>query len=245
VKRFVSLATGVLVAAIVWPSAVFAVTSSSSSYQVNESAFSSGSGIDSNSASYNARGSAGDLGVGEAGSASYNAFAGPISPSEEYLELNVTAGTTDLGTINTTTTGSGVSSFYVRTYINGGYVVKTMSNPPTNGSKTLTGMAALAASSQGTEQFGINLVANTSPIAQGTAPSKQPNSTFANGIAATGYDTTNQYKYVVGDTIAQSDTVGRAWGQTNYTISYIANASPVTVGGLFSMVHDIVCLPTY
>lgn len=243
-KRLATFVSGALTVLLCWPSFALAVTSSSSSYQVNESAFSSGSGIDSNSASYNARGSAGDLGVGEAGSTSYGAFAGPISPSDEYLELNITGGIVDLGTINTTTTGTGSSTFYVRTYINSGYVVETMSNPPTNGTKTLTGMPSAAASSQGTEQFGINLVANTSPVAQGAAPSLQPNSTFANGIAATGYDTTNTYKYVVGDIIARSGS-GRAWGQTNYTISYIANAGPITTGGLFSMNHDIVCIPTY
>lgn len=231
-------------AALCWPSFALA-QSSSSSYRVNESAFSSGSGIDSNSASYNARGSAGDLGIGEASSASFAAFAGPINPSEEYLELNITGGTVDLGTINTTTTGTGSSTFYVRVYMNGGYVIKTLSNPPTNGSKTLTGMAAAAASSQGTEQFGINLVANTGPVAQGANPSLQPNSGFANGEAASGYDTTNNYKYVVGDTIAQSAAGTRAWGQTNFTLSYIANAGPVTVGGTFSMNHDIICIPTF
>ncbi len=247
-KRVFQLVSGVLTVLLCWPSLAMAVTSTSTSYQVNESAFSSGSGINSNSASYNARGSAGDLGVGEANSTNYSAFAGPISPSDEYLELNITGGTADLGTISTGTTGTGSSTFYVRTYINGGYVVETMSNPPTNGTKTLTGMAVAAASTAGTEQFGINLVTNTTPVAQGAAPAVQPNGspfgTYANGIAATGYDTTNTYKYVVGDIIARSGT-GRAWGQTNFTISYIANAGPITTGGLFSMNHDIVCIPTY
>lgn len=242
---------GISVLIIALGGRTFAVTSSSSSYQVNESAFSSGSGINSNSASYNARGSAGDLGVGEAGSTNYSAYAGPISPSEEYLELNVTGATVNLGTLNTTTTGIGSSTFYVRTYINGSYVVKTMSPTPTNGTRSLAAMSTAAASSQGTEQFGINLVANTSPTngsfpaGVGANPSLQPNSNFANGIAATGYDTANTYKYVIGDTIAQSGPTGKAWGQTNFTISYIANVNAVTTGGLFSVDHDIVLLATF
>lgn len=243
-KRYAKIVSELLTVLMFWPSFALASPSTSTNYQVNESAFSSGSGIDSNSASYNARGSVGDLGVGEANSTSYGAFAGPISPEDEYLELNITNGTVNLGTINTTTTGTGTSTFYVRTYINGGYVIVTMSPPPTNGTKTLAGMASTALSSQGTEQFGINLVANTLPVVQGANPSQQPNGSFANGIAAAGYATTNQYKYVVGGTIAQSGS-GRAWGQTNYTISYIANAGPVTSGGLFSANHDIVCVPTY
>ena len=235
---------------LVHPAMLLAQTYSSTNYKVNETAFGSGGNVDANSASYNALGSIGNLGVGEASSASYGAFAGSITPNEEYLELNVTAGTVDLGNLSITYTGIGSANFYVRSYINGGYVVKTMSQPPSNGAKVLTGMPAAAAGSQGTEQFGINLVANTSPTnasfptGVGAVPSLQPNSTFANGIAATGYNTPNSYKYIVGDTIAQSGA-GRAWGQTNYTVSYIANISPITPGGQYQAAHDIVAIPDF
>jgi hypothetical protein len=234
----------ILVLALSQPVALFAQTYSSSSYQVNEATFGSGGEVDANSASYNARGSAGNLGVGEANSTTYGAFAGSITPDQEYLELNVTAGPVDLGTLTTSSTGTGTSTFYVRSYIDGSYVVKTLSTTPKNGTQSLAAMSSAAASAQGTEQFGINLVANTSPATMGAVPALQPNGSFANGIAATGYDTTNTYKYNIGDTIAQSGA-GRAWGQTNFTISYIANISPVTTGGIFSVDHDIVVIPTY
>ena len=241
VKRiFVSL---VLVLAA-YPMHAFAQTYSSSSYQVNEATFNSGGGIDANSASYNARGSVGDLGVGEATSASYAAFGGSITPDQEYLELNVTGGTVDLGTLSTTSTGTGTSTFYVRAYLNGSYIVKTMSQPLGNGGYTLAAMGTAGSSTQGTEQFGINLVANTSPATFGAAPVLTPSATFANGQASTGYNTANTFKYVVGDTIASSGS-GRAWGQTNYTISYIANVSPITPGGQFTTDHDIVVVATY
>ncbi len=244
-KRFLGIISILISAALFLPIYAVAVPSTSTSYQVNESAFSSGSGIDSNSASYNARGSAGDLGVGEANSASFGAFAGPISPAEEYLELNMTGGTVALGTLSTTTTGTGTSSFYVRSYINGGYIVAVMSQPPTNGTKVLTAMAVAAVSTQNTEQFGINLVANTGPVAQGVVPSVQTIAGFGQPIAASGYDVANNYKYVVGDTIAQSGPTGKAWGQTNFTVSYIANVNPVTTGGNFSTVQDLLLVATY
>ncbi len=218
--------------------------SSSTSYKVNESAFSSGSGIDSNSASYNARGSAGDLGVGESTSASYAAFAGPINPSEEYLEMVVNLATINLGTLTTSTTATGTATFYVRTYLNGGYSVQTVSNPPTNEAGfSLTGMAA-GASTVGTEQFGINLVANTSPVSFGAVPVKQPSSVYANGIAAAGYNTANIFKYTKNDIIAQSGA-GRAWGETDYTISYITNVSYTTRAGVYSMAHELVAITTF
>ncbi len=230
---------------------VFAQTHSSSSYKVEESAFTSGTGIDSNSASYNARGSAGDLGVGESSSASYAAFAGSINPSDEYLEMVVSNTTIDLGTLTTTSTGIGVGTFYVRTYMNGSYSIQTVSDPPTQeGGRQLAPMTSGGTSTQGTEQFGMNLVANTSPTngtypsGAGADPSLQPNSSYANGQAATGYNTPNTYKYNKGDIIAQSGA-GRAWGQTNYTVTYIENISNITYAGVYRFAHEMVVIPTF
>jgi len=124
-----------------------------------------------------------------------------------------------------------------------------MSQPPTSES----GAVLAAKTTQGSpsvnpsvEEFGINLVANTSP-AIGANPTNQPDNTFADGKAATGYNVANQFKYNVGDTIAQSPaTVGnQAVGQTNYTISYIAKRKTLTSAGLYTMRHDIVVVATY
>ncbi len=224
--------------------------SSSSNYSVEESAFSSGSGSGA-SASYSAQVSAGDLGIGSAYSTSYGAYAGPISPNEEYLEMVVTAASIDLdtpsaaaGLLSDTETAIGSGVFYVRAYINGSYSVVTMSQPPTNESgDTINPLAAATASSAGTEQFGINLVANTSPSI-GANPVPQPNSTYANGQAASGYDTVNQFRYNVGDTIAQNGG-SPAWGQTNFTVSYIANISSITESGYYTMPHDLIAVPTF
>jgi hypothetical protein len=94
----------------------------------------------------------------------------------------------------------------------------------------------------GTEEFGINLVDNSSPNI-GSDPSPQPDGTFATGQAATGYGTQNQFKYNAGDVIAESN--GSGWGLTNYTISYIANISVLTPAGSYSAVQDLVAIATY
>lgn len=240
----------ILVLALAQPAFLFAQTHSSNSYQVNEATFGSGGSIDTNSASYNARGSIGDMAVGDSSSTSYAAVAGSISPDQEYLAITINTGTVDLGTLSTSSTGIGEASFSVNSYINGSYAVKTMSQSLKNGTAYLAPMTAGGASSQGTEQFGINLVANTAPTngsfptGAGVNPAHQPNSSYANGIAASGYDTVNNYKYNAGDTIASSGS-GRAWGQTNFVISYIANISAITPGGLFTSVHDLVVVPSF
>lgn len=222
---------------------------SSNNYSANEVFFGSGGDNNQSSANYNASVSAGALGVGQYSSANYQVFSGFLTPGEPFLELGIDTATVDMGTVDPATTITGAAAFHVRAYINSGYTVQTLSNPPsyTSGAAThtLAAMASLGASSVGTEQFGINLVHNTSPATFGNDPSPQPNGSFADGVAAAGYATTNQYKYVIGDTIAGTVPGTSGWGLTNYTISYIANASIITPAGSYQMVQDLVAVATY
>lgn len=223
---------------------VHAQPSSSTNYQVDEAFFGTGGEVNAGSASYQAQGGLGSLGVGESSSTNYGAFGGFITPADEYLELVVNQASIDLGNLSPSATATGTGTFHVRAYINGSYNVYTVSQPPTNESGVqLDGMTSAAAPSTGTEQFGMNLVDNSSPNI-GSDPVRQPDNTFANGEAAPGYNSPNNFKYVVGDIIARSGT-GRAWGQTNFTISYIANISNITQAGVYVMHHDLVVVATF
>ena len=82
-KKLVLLVIGMLLL----PSKVLAQVPSSSSYQVPESTFSSGGDINANSASYNARATAGLLAVGQGDSTSYTAMPGFVTPDDEFLEF--------------------------------------------------------------------------------------------------------------------------------------------------------------
>lgn len=221
---------------------------SSSHYQTNEVFFGSGGDTDQSSTSYRASAAAGSLGVGRYSSTNYQAYSGFLTPNEPFLELGIDSSTADLGDLDPTTTVSGTADFHVRAYVDSGYTVQTLSQPPsyTSGSQshTLSAMTVLGSSAVGTEQFGINLVHNTSPATFGNDPLPLPNSSYANGTAASGYNTANQFKYVVGDIIAQTSGTN-GWGLTAYTISYIANASIITPAGRYVMVHDLVAVATY
>jgi hypothetical protein len=98
------------------------------------------------------------------------------------------------------------------------------------------------ASSVGTEQFGINLVANTSPTSFGADPQYIPDNTFSFGQVSADYSSPNLYKYVKGDTVAQSTSSS---SDTTFTVSYIFNISNVTPGGTYSMNHVLVATATY
>lgn len=247
-RRQIGKFTGVLVIALLAVQApVLAQSSSSNSYRVDEYQFGTGANNDLNSANYNANASVGSLGVGRSASTNYNTEAGFITPNEPFLELFVNNSTIDLGNLDTSATGSGQGVFWVRTYLSSAYVVQTMSNPPTSeGGHILAAKSTLGAPITGTEEFGINLVENTSP-AIGANPLNVPDNTFADGTVNTGYNTPNQFKYGVGDIIAHAAaTAGnQAVGRTDYTISYIANVNAITPAGSYVMVHDIVVSATY
>lgn len=242
---YVKIILMLIVAAMLTPAVAQAQTSSSNSYRVTESGFSSGSNIDANSASYNAWTSIGDLAVGSADSANYNARPGFITPNEEFLDFVVQTTDVDLGLLDTSLTRSGSATFYVRSYVNGDYAVYSMSSSPESESGAdLDPLTAAAVSTIGTEQFGFNLVSNATPSV-GLDPIPDPTTDFANGEAAPGYDTADNYKSLSGDVIARSGSVGPAWGRTNFTISYIANISPITPAGSYSMAHDLVVTATF
>ena len=236
---------------------VYAQSSSSTNYRVDETFFGSGGELDAQSSSYRAQQSAGALGVGFASSTSYDVNGGFLTQNNAYLEMSVQNTTVDLGTLSRYSTASGSAqagvcncSFTVRTYVSSQYVIYSITNPPTSeNGDVLTAKASQGAPSADpdVEEFGMNIVANTSPASIGADPVNYPDNTFADGEAATGYDTTNQYKYGVGDIIARSQATpgNSATGRTDYTVSFIAKTNDSTPAGTYTMRQQLVVVPTY
>lgn len=249
VMKRLSLITAVLLLVTVFASGFASAQYNSSNYKSNEVFFGTGGDNNQSSANYKASASAGALGAGYVNSNGYQAYSGFLTPNEPFLEFSINTSNVDLGTLDASSTKTGTANFHVRAYINTGYTVQTVSQPPsyTSGlsSHTLAPMTTLGTSTIGTEQFGMNLRQNTSPANIGSNPSPQPNGTYATGVAATGYNTPDQYKYNTGDIIAQTPLGSSGWGQTNFTISYIANVTALTPAGNYTMIHDLVVVATY
>lgn len=251
--------TGILVAVLVavagLPSLVSA-QASSDNYRVEESYFGIGGNPDTSSDNYRARQSAGSLGVGSAASNNVRAEIGSNTPSEPFLEMYVTSATVDLGDLDDSSPSISAAqaedcncSFSVRSYLSSEYVVVTASQPPTSEN----GNSLQAKSSQGApsgsssvEEFGINLVDNSSPDV-GANPANQPDDSFADGEAATGYEIANQFKYGLGDVVARAPAVlgNPGIGKTDYTITYMAKISSITAAGFYEMNHDLIAVPTF
>jgi hypothetical protein len=214
----------------------------SSSYQIQEDIIGGSGNTRSTSTGYISQDSLGAFATGAAAGTAYAANSGPITPSEPTLSFNVATPSVNLGSLSTSLTRTGTATFSVTNYTSYGYIVQTIGNPPNNGVHTLTGLSTPTAAITGSEQFGINLVANTAPTTFGAAALQVPSSAFSFGAAATNYNTANVYKYVNGDTIANSV---KSSGKTTFTVSYIANIANSTAGGSYSSNQTLVCTGTY
>lgn len=219
---------------------------SSTNYSVDQVTFDSGTQNDACSTNFCADQSAGDLAVGNTKSTNYQATAGSQTQRQEYLQFIVNPTSINTGGLSTASAYTATATFSVKTYLASGYVVVNASPAPQNGSYTMASPSTPTSSTPGTEQFGMNVVANTTgcgaPANFGANPSQNPDSTFSFGQAASGYNTCGKFKYVNGDTIASSTSSS---GETDYTISYIFNISNVTPGGTYTMTHVLVATSTF
>ena len=244
-RRLGLLAIAVATLVVAMSPLASAQQSSSTNYQVGEVYFGTGGELNACSTSYCSKQSAGELGVGNTSSTNYQAQGGFNTDRTPYIQFIVTGGTTDLGVLTTASPKTATGTFSVKTYLAGGYVVQTLSDPPTSTLPThpvIAGLTSPTASSAGSEQFGINLVANTSPTTFGSNPIQVPSSSFSYGQVASGYDTPNLFKYVKGDTVAYAT---RSSGETDYTVSYLFNISNVTAAGAYEFHHVLVATSTY
>jgi len=215
----------------------------SSNYGIEEVFIGGGGQLDACGTAFCADQAVGGTAVGDTESTNFRAQGGFGTPSEPTLEMSVSGTAINLGILNTSTTAAASSNFSVKNYLSNGYVVRVYGQPPKN-STTSVPLAALGSattSQPGVEQFGINLVANSSP-GIGANPSQAPDATFSFGLAATGYGTTDNFRYINGDVIALSN---EETGQTNYTISIIANISTLTSGGEYNTILVVQTIATF
>ena len=118
------------------------------------------------------------------------------------------------------------SQMGVGTNASGGFAITVNGTPPAAGTRVINAPIAPTSSIQGTNQFGINLVANNSP-----SVGHDPEGPFANAFPSPGYDQPNEYKFVDGDTVAYSTNVSLV---KKFTVSYILNSAPDLHAGIYS-----------
>lgn len=144
---------------------------------------------------------------------------------DETLTFTLGSSSVALGTLSPSTTASGTSTMTASTNAASGYNITVSGSTLTSGVNTITALGAAGASSVGTRQFGINLMANSAPSV-GTVVSGA-----GSGNAQAGYNIVNNFKFTSGDIVAA------AAGPTNantYTVSYMANIDALAAPGSYS-----------
>lgn len=215
-----------------------AAQSSSQNYQMVETEFGTGGLTESCSAGYCAQTTMGQAG---AQSSATSADFTEIQYSEPMLEMIVTAGEANLGTLTTERTATQTMNVRVRNFLTDGYILQILGDPPSyNGHKLATSSTPQPAT-PGKEQFGINVVENTTPKI-GKDPAQNPADAEIFGEAMPNYATPNMFMYRSGDVFARSVLEN---GGTDYTISMIVNISSGTPAGHYSGDFSAVLIPAF
>lgn len=218
---------------------LYAETLQSPHYRFDESTIGAGGVIQSSSASYKATSAAGDLAIGSASSANYNVDTGSKTSPDPALSFSMISPDVNFGSFTASSAATTTAKFSVSNYTSYGYVVQISGDPPTNGTHIIDAMDTAGSSQIGTDQFGINLVANTSPKSFGANPAQ---GLFGFGTASPNYNTSNQFRYVSGDVIASAP---KSSGVTTYTISYLVNVGSLTPGGQYASHQTLIVTGTY
>lgn len=130
-----------------------------------------------------------------------------------------------------------------------GYVITVNGATMTSGSTTIPALATATVPAVGNSQFGMNLVANTTAVstpAVGAAVTAAANGNTLRGQAIVGYNTPDTFKFLTGDSIANSANGGA--GPTNsqiYTASYIVNVAGGQLAGTYTTTLTYICTSTF
>lgn len=140
-----------------------------------------------------------------------------------------------------TATATATSQMAASTNASSGYNITVNGTTLTSGSNTIPAMTTAAASSTGSGQFGMNLVANTTP---NVGSNITPTSTGVNfkGEPLAGYNTANEFEFNSGNQVANSADGGA--GPTDsqiYTVSYIVNVPGNQTAGTYTTTLTYIC----
>lgn len=253
-------------------------TMTSSSYSVTESEV-GGNGCSQVSGSYTCGASSnyslnpatddggsslGEAAVGNSASSNYQTNSGFDTTAQPGLMMSINTASIDFGVLSTAVATTKTASFSVRDYTSSGYIVQAIGSTPSYSGHNLTaittamcGNAYGCTSTAGSEQFGINLVADRSPVdpVPGSSDPVCQATGFCYGVAGDGttgtYGSTRPYtvgglsaayRYVPGETIASGP---QSSGETDYTITFLANISTRTPSGVYSGNMTLVATGTY
>ena len=146
-------------------------------------------------------------------------------------------------------TATAISQMSASTNAGTGYIITVNGPTLTSGSNTVTAMGSSTTGVRGTSQFGMNLRANTTSTsnpAVGTDVAPAANGTNYKGEALAGYSTIDNFKFVSGNSVADSANGGAGPSDSQiYTISYIVNVNGAQAIGTYTSTLTYICTATF
>ncbi len=139
----------------------------------------------------------------------------------------------DLGTLDPGQTLKAQSQMAVGTNASQGFAITANGTTMESGTNTIAPISTPSPSVPGTNQFGINLVANTDPLV-----GKNPDGDSTNAVVTNNYSQPNKYQYKDGDVVAGSPNVSLV---RRFTMSYIVNVSPSLPAGVYTTTLTFIC----
>lgn len=148
-----------------------------------------------------------------------------------------------------TDTATATSQMGASTNAGFGYSISVNGVTLTSGSNTVTAMSSSTTGLRGTSQFGLNLKANTTTTSNpaiGTEVAPASNGTNYKGEALAGYSTVDNFKFLTGDSIADSGNGGLSGSDAQiFTVSYIVNVNGSQPAGVYTTTLTYICTPTF
>jgi hypothetical protein len=150
----------------------------------------------------------------------------------------MTGSVINFGDFSPTSTRTGTSVMQAATNAATGYNITVTGTTLSSGVNTIPALVSQTASTVGLGQYGLNLRSNTVPLF-GTEPSV---GSGALGVAASSYGTSNQYRFVSGDTVATAPAPTNA---NTFTSSYIVNIGGAQAAGVYSATMTYICTANF
>jgi hypothetical protein len=142
----------------------------------------------------------------------------------------------NFGNLSSTATNSAQTQLITATNADTGYSMDVFGTTMTSGNNIINAMSSADVSRPGISQFGLNLVANQTPLI-GQNP-------IGPGVAypEAAYSQPNWFKFLSGDTIA---TANQPTDYTEFTVSYIVNVAKNQPVGVYVTSLTFLCLANF
>jgi hypothetical protein len=140
---------------------------------------------------------------------------------------------TNMGTLDPFGVITAQAQMAVGTNASNGFVITVNGTSMKAGTHILQPIGVPTPSIPGTDQFGINLARNTTPVV-----GADPDGDSTDAEASADYGQSNMFKYKDGDVVAFAPAVSLV---RRFTVSYIANTSPNLPAGVYTTTLTYIC----